>query len=65
MLHSVTAAPSTNVDVELPGGKSVKARVVRSGGGSLALALRQDDASLQVIDHALAIIMQKADRKAA
>ena len=33
VLHSVTATPGTHVDVDLPGGGTVKARVVRASGG--------------------------------
>jgi PilZ domain len=51
------AGPGKDVPMELPGaGGPVTARVVRSEGGKLALAFRQDEAVLRRVDQAIALI---------
>jgi len=54
-----------NVEITLPGGVSVKARIARNSAGSLGLVFLQDKASLVLIDQALAFIGHGADRQAA
>jgi len=54
------------VQVELPGiGEKVVARTVRSEGGLLALAFRQDTAMLRRVDAALEHIAAKGVSRAA
>jgi hypothetical protein len=51
------AGARTEVTIELPeAGGSVIARIVRSEGGVLALAFRQDEAMLRRVDQVLASI---------
>ncbi|CAH2602816.1 HAMP domain-containing protein [Rhodovastum atsumiense] len=50
-----TLPPGAEATVELPGlGRPVGCRVVRSGSGGLALVFRQDPATLELVDRALA-----------
>jgi methyl-accepting chemotaxis protein len=61
LLTSWSAAPGTDVTVELPGAKApVMARVVRGGEGSVAVAFRQDPGALANLDQALAVIGARA-----
>jgi methyl-accepting chemotaxis protein len=55
----------TDVDIGLPGGVSIKGRVVCAADGFLGLAFRQDEVSLALIDRALEVIRQAAGRQAA
>jgi hypothetical protein len=51
------ADTGTEVPIKLPGVDGpVIARIVRSEGGVLALAFRQDEAMLRYVDQALALI---------
>lgn len=59
-------AAGTEVQVVLPGvGASVAARTVRSEGGLLALAFRQEEAMLQRVDAALEHIAAKGESRQA
>jgi methyl-accepting chemotaxis protein len=59
-------ASGTAVRVELPGsGAAVDARVVRSGGGIVALAFRQDEAMLTRVDEAMDRISGGVESRAA
>ena len=66
-LRSDWSAPAgTAVELELPGGgEAVAARIVRGEGGMLALAFRQDPATLQRIDAALERIAAQEGYRAA
>jgi methyl-accepting chemotaxis protein len=63
--HTGSIPVGSDMEITLPGNLSVRARVVRSGDGSLAVAFRQDTASLGRIDRALEIVGQKSARAAA
>jgi methyl-accepting chemotaxis protein len=54
-----------DLEVGLPGGVSVKARIVRCENGDVAVAFRQDSETLGRIDKALGIIGQAVARPAA
>jgi hypothetical protein len=63
--HDSKIAVGADLEISLPGGVSVKARIVRCGNGEVAVAFRQDGETLGRIDKALAIIGQAATRRAA
>ena len=65
LVCGVTASPGTDANVSLPGGARVSGRIVRSGGGLISIAFRQDGASLALVDRALQVIMQRARPAAA
>jgi methyl-accepting chemotaxis protein len=54
--HVDPSVPGTDVEVGLPGGNDVRARIARTGGGEIGVAFRQDGASLARIDLALGVI---------
>jgi hypothetical protein len=61
-----TLPVGTEVGVGLPGGTGdVTGRVARIGHGIVAITFRQDNASLQQVDHALDTIARRALSKAA
>jgi hypothetical protein len=54
-----------DLEIGLPGGTSIRGRVVRCGDGAVGIAFRQDGESLSRIDRALEVIRQTAVRLAA
>jgi hypothetical protein len=55
------AEPGTELQVELPGvDRPVMARIVRFDAGMLGLAFRQNEATLLLVDQALAVIGGRA-----
>jgi methyl-accepting chemotaxis protein len=65
LLCGSTASAGTEVQVGLPSGGIVSARIVRSENGVVMVAFRQDVASATRLDSALEAIKQKARSKAA
>jgi methyl-accepting chemotaxis protein len=63
--HAGSYRAGSDVEITLPGGNVVKARVARSGAGLTGLAFRQDAATLSRLDQALRLIGGRADRPAA
>jgi methyl-accepting chemotaxis protein len=63
--HDSKVAVGTDAEIGLPGGVSVKARIVRCGSGDVAVAFRQDAETLGRIDKALGIIGQTGASRAA
>jgi methyl-accepting chemotaxis protein len=64
-VHSCTDKVGADVEILLPGDAAVNGRIARNLNGSLALAFRQDDASLMQIDHVLALIRSGNGKQAA
>jgi hypothetical protein len=64
-MHVCEDKIGTNAAITLPGGGSVKARIARNGGGNVGFVFLQDQASLVLIDQALAIIRRDAEQQAA
>jgi methyl-accepting chemotaxis protein len=60
-----TAPAGTEVKVGLPAGANVSGRVVRSEGGLLTIAFKQDAATMALLDRALATIKSKSQAAAA
>jgi methyl-accepting chemotaxis protein len=52
-------------EITLPGGDSVRGRIIRNSHGSLGIAFRQDETSLKKIDKAMAFIASTIGRRAA
>jgi len=65
LLHTCSVDVGTDAEVGLPGGNSIKARVVRADNDLISLAFRQDHASLAQIDRAMEIIGDGPKRQAA
>jgi methyl-accepting chemotaxis protein len=65
VVHTCDDKPGTEVEVTLPGGGAVKARIARNLNGSLGLVFLQDPASLELIDRALAFVLRETTRHAA
>jgi methyl-accepting chemotaxis protein len=63
--HGGVYAVGTDLEIGLPGGAAVRARVVRSGNGTVGFAFRQDHESLVRIDRTLGIVGQGSARAAA
>jgi methyl-accepting chemotaxis protein len=63
--HSGVHAVGADMEIGLPGGASVRGRVVRAGNGSVGIAFRQDQESLVRIDRTLEVVRQSAVRTAA
>jgi methyl-accepting chemotaxis protein len=63
--HGGVYAVGTDLEIGLPGGAAVRARVVRSGDGSIGVAFRQDRESLLRIDRTLELVRQGSVRAAA
>jgi methyl-accepting chemotaxis protein len=59
LMCSRTAPSGTNVKVVLPTGGSVAGRVVRSEGGLVMIAFRQDETSTILVDRTLDMIKQR------
>ncbi len=60
---AITLGAGSDVEIELPGASGpVPARVIRTSGGSLAIAFRQDPASLERIDRAMETIAKAHSR---
>jgi hypothetical protein len=58
----LTLLVGAEIDIELPNaGGAITARVVRSGGGTLAVVFHQDAAALARIDRALDAIAVKRE----
>ena len=55
----------TEVQVDMPSGSTIDGRVVQSASGNMAIAFRQDAATLQCIDQMLDIIARRASDTAA
>jgi methyl-accepting chemotaxis protein len=55
----------TDLEIGLPGGASVRGRVVRCGNGAIGVSFRQDNEALARIDRTLELIGQGAARAAA
>jgi methyl-accepting chemotaxis protein len=66
-LHcDIRAEPGTEVQIELPGAdRPVMARIVRFEDGVLGLAFRQNEATLLLVDQALAVIGARAGEASA
>jgi hypothetical protein len=61
-----SAEAGTEVRVELPGvAQPIAARCARAAGGSLALAFHQEEATLRLVDKALAAIGARTTTAAA
>jgi methyl-accepting chemotaxis protein len=65
MLFACDAQLGTDIEISLPGGGSVKGRVVRVEAGVTSVAFRQDAATLARIDRALETVRLAGERKAA
>jgi hypothetical protein len=65
LAHDCADKVGTDVEMTLPGGGVVKARIARNLKGSLGLVFVQDKASLERIDRALEFVRQSTDRQAA
>jgi methyl-accepting chemotaxis protein len=65
LLHTCNVEVGADAEIGLPGGSSIKGRVVRAGNNLISLAFRQDPASLAQIDRALEIIGHAPKRQAA
>ncbi len=65
LMHVCDDKIGTDAAVILPGGGSVKARIARNGGGNVGFVFLQDQASLVLIDRALAVIQRGTDQQAA
>jgi methyl-accepting chemotaxis protein len=55
----------TDVEITLPGGDSINARITRNHNGAVGFAFRQDDASLLRIDRVLEMVRDGHRRQAA
>jgi methyl-accepting chemotaxis protein len=55
----------TDVEITLPGGDSINARIARNRNGTIGFAFRQDDASLLRIDRVLEMVRDGHRRQAA
>jgi methyl-accepting chemotaxis protein len=65
LAHDCTDKIGTDVEMTLPGGGIVKARIARNIKGSLGLVFVQDKVSLEQIDRALESVRQSTNRQAA
>jgi methyl-accepting chemotaxis protein len=65
LAHACTDKIGTDVEMTLPGGGIVKARIARNIKGSLGLVFVQDKVSLEQIDRALEFVRQSTARQAA
>jgi methyl-accepting chemotaxis protein len=63
--HDGQYPSGSDLMIDLPAGVSIRGRVVRCVGGAIALAFRQDGATLGRIDRMLELLGQHAVRKAA
>ncbi len=63
--HACKDKLGTVVETTLPGGGVVAGRIARSSHGSLGLVFHQDDASLALIDAALAFVRRSTTGRAA
>jgi methyl-accepting chemotaxis protein len=62
--HNCPDPLGTDTEVGLPGGSTVRGRIARREGSLLGLAFRQDQASIEVIDGALAFVAARATKAA-
>jgi methyl-accepting chemotaxis protein len=63
--HDAILPVGTDFEIDLPGNTSIKGRIVRSGGGDIGVAFRQDHESLLRIDRTLELIRAATLRAAA
>jgi len=55
----------TDLDIVLPGDGAIKGRIARGANGILAIAFRQDEASLRAIDRAMEVVARGPLKQAA
>jgi methyl-accepting chemotaxis protein len=65
VLHQSGDPLGTEMEIGLPGGGSVKGRIVRTAPGQISAAFRQDAGTLAVIDRVLEVVGREPERKAA
>jgi methyl-accepting chemotaxis protein len=65
LLHACDETVGTDAEITLPGGGSVNGRVANNAKGSIGISFRQDEASLIVIERALAFVRDNRARQAA